>query len=125
MTRDKTQPIDFTEDYLDMRDIVARAEWLEEHIATLLGREEPELDEDCIEELRHCGSDDWADEAELLLELFNDTRNEAEGIDTKHLIEWRGDWYPALLIADYAMEEHAQTIVADNDLIGDGIPHKR
>ncbi len=80
-----TTQIDFTDDVLDIRDIIARFEYVED----ALDNEEADAD----------------DKAEAL--LLRDALKDLEGTGGDE--QWRGDWYPVTLIADryfkkYAME---------------------
>lgn len=83
----KTDPIEAGEDLIDVRDVIARFEELE--------------DEDA-----HDDTDDAAEFA-LLSELLDDLKG--YGGDQ----QWKGDWYPITLIRDSYFVEYAQELAED------------
>lgn len=91
--------LDLTADIIDIRDIIARVEDLEE----MLGNEEG-TDEGWR------GTDDEWDELAALQVLLSDLKN--YGGDE----QWRGDWYPITLIRDNYFTDYARELCDD---IGD------
>ena len=107
-----TTQVDLTADTIDVRDIIARVEELE------------------IESVAHSNDDDddartaaWAaanpdDAAELAaLRAILDQLKGYGGDE-----EWRGDWYPVTLIADFAFEDHARELLEDCGTIPKDLP---
>ena len=90
-----TLAIENTEDILDIRDIIARVEYLE---GQDLGRDE----------------DEWQ-ERDTLTAFLGDLRG--NGGDE----EWRGDWYPLTLIRDSYFEEYAKELAEDIGAIAGGV----
>lgn len=88
--------LDLTADIIDIRDIIARVEELEE----LLGNEEG-TDEGWK------GTDDEWDELALLQVVLS----ELAGVGGDE--QWRGDWYPLTLIRDSYFKTYAQELAED------------
>lgn len=84
-----THEISNTEDIIDVRDIIARIEWLEDN-----------EDEDNVEEFKQLSA--------FLAELEGRGRGGDE--------QWRGDWYPVTLICDAHFVDAMRELVQD---IGD------
>jgi len=82
----KTEAIENTEDALDVRDIIARFEFLEN---------DDDLDDEDKQEFA------------LLESLLKDLQG--NGGDE----QWKGDWYPLTLIRDSYFEEYAQELAED------------
>jgi hypothetical protein len=83
--------LDLTADIIDIRDIIARVEELEQ--------EQP--DDDAARDWT--GSQELADLTALMSEL------EGMGGDE----QWRGDWYPVTLIRDNYFQTYAQELAED------------
>lgn len=88
--------IDLSDDIIDVLDIIARAEELEE----LLGNEEGT-------DQGWKGTDDEWDELALLQVVLSELAG--QGGDEK----WRGDWYPLTLIRDNYFRKYAQQLAED------------
>ena len=86
-----TNDLDLTADIIDVRDIIARIEELEQ--------EQP--DDDAARDWT--GSQELADLTALMSEL------EGMGGDE----QWRGDWYPVTLIRDNYFQTYAQELAED------------
>ena len=73
-----------------------------------------------IEELEAMESADTEQDDELanLLALMGELET-CGGGDEK----WRGDWYPAVLIADHYFTDHAREMLYDCGTIPDDLPH--
>ena len=82
-----TEAIDLNADMIDIRDVIARVEFLEE----VTGEHD--------EETRH--------EQEILEGLLSDLKG--YGGDE----QWRGDWYPIALIRDSYFKTYAQDLAED------------
>lgn len=78
--------IDNSNDYLDVRDIIARVEELRE-----------------IEQRDECESEELATLEALLYELRGNDGDE----------QWEGDWYPVTLIRDTYFEEAMDDLISD------------
>ena len=89
-----TTQLDLTADTIDVRDIIARYEELEDAVDGL-----PDAEERC-----------------LLASILDDLKS--NGGDE----EWRGDWYPVTLIADFAFEDHARELLEDCGTIPKDLP---
>ena len=89
------------EDYLDVRDIIARVEELES-----------ELDLD----INRNGESDDEQELMALKAILDDMKG--YGGDE----EWRGDWYPVTLIRDSYFIEYAEELVTDCGYISKDFP---
>lgn len=88
-----------SDDVIDVRDVIARVEYLAD---TLDGRSDEELDAD------------WQPEQQELIvlsELLEELRG--NGGDE----QWRGDWYPLLLVRDSHFRDFAQQEAEDLDLV--------
>ncbi|MHB1938442.1 MAG: hypothetical protein ACYCOR_17940 [Acidobacteriaceae bacterium] len=92
-----TTQIDFTDDVLDIRDIIARFEYVED----ALDNEEADAD----------------DKAEAL--LLRDALKDLEGTGGDE--QWRGDWYPVTLIADRYFKKYAMELADEIGAIPDGV----
>jgi hypothetical protein len=103
--------IDNSEDYLDVRGIIARVEELESELVDgeELSAETAKTRRDEAEQKGDSKADDWS-EAYLLLSLLEDMRG--CGGDE----QWRGDWYPVTLIRDSYFETAMDELLED---IGD------
>jgi len=95
----KTKQIDKFDDLIDVRDIIARVEELEEAV--------PQEDIDNLVE-----SDD-ATELVGWRELLSDLVG--TGGDEK----WRGDWYPVTMIRDSYFRDYAQELAEDCGMLND------
>lgn len=107
-----TNEINKCDDIIDVRDVIARVEELEE----LLGEENAVSD---IEEATTDGGTDLSEEAEelnTLTELLSDLSG--NGGDE----QWRGDWYPVTLIRDSYFEDYAQELFEDIGDMPKGVP---
>lgn len=90
------------DDIIDVRDIIARVEALEERT--------PQTPEDVMP---GTGEEREADAAELaVLSALLDELNGAGGDE-----QWRGDWYPVTLIRDDYFRTYAQELAEECDLI--------
>lgn len=78
-----TTTLDLTADIIDVRDIIARYEELEAESDGLPNAEERYQLSCILSDLKGCGGDE----------------------------QWRGDWYPATLIADCHFTDYAQELV--------------
>lgn len=94
-TTTETREISNSEDVIDVRDVIARFEYLEGS----RGRAIEEADTDLLYEF----------------EVLNDLLGELEGNGGDE--EWRGDWYPLLLVRDSHFKDFAQQEAEDLDLI--------
>lgn len=107
MTTINTAPAKFDfsdltcEDYLDVRDIIARVETLES-----------ERDDDA----ESFDADDAAELAALTAIL-----DDMEGYGGDE--QWRGNWYPVTLIRDSYFTEYAEELVTDCGYISKDFPH--
>ena len=90
VTEQETNPISNTADIIDIRDVIARVEYL---------ADADDVDTDAESE----------DQQELasLTALLEECRG--NGGDEK----WRGDWYPVTLICDSYFEDYAQELAKD------------
>ena len=95
-----TTELDLTADTIDVRDIIARVEELDEIFA------------DCPDNLT---AEQGAELAELRAIL-----DQLKGYGGDE--EWRGDWYPTMLIADFAFEDHARELLEDCGTIPKDLP---
>jgi Antirestriction protein (ArdA) len=86
------------EDILDVRDIIARVEELED--------ERDAIDEDDAEALAEWKTEN-DDELDELTELLSDLKG--YGGDE----QWRGDWYPVTLIRDSHFRDYAEELADD------------
>jgi hypothetical protein len=87
-----TNKLDLNDDIIDVRDIIARVEELEKHV--------PDNDN----EFRNW---EHAVEFDMLVEILEDLKG--EGGDE----QWRGDWYPVLLISEDYFTKYATELVVD------------
>ena len=101
-----------SEDLLDIRDIIARVEELEDAQADY------EHDEDGNRTAAEWASE-FADEAAELATLSS-LLSDLAGTGGDH--EWRGDWYPVTLIRDDYFEEYARELVEDCGYIAKDFP---
>jgi hypothetical protein len=118
-----TKSIDFLDDSIDVRDIIARLEELESD------REDAELatdemsDEDRADPEKLTPLQEWLDtpdgeEYERLHALMSDLAQCGGGDE-----QWRGDWYPLTLIADRHFTSYAQELIEDCGDIPRNLPH--
>jgi hypothetical protein len=91
--------VDLTADFIDVRDIIARVEELE----TIAPADENEKWANC---------DEYATLTAILDQLKGYGGDE----------EWRGDWYPVTLIADFAFEDHARELLEECGTIPKDLP---
>jgi hypothetical protein len=84
-------------DILDVRDIIERIEELEEHLEGL-GSEGDAAMQNLTEE--------WQE-----LQALTDIMNELQGNGGDE--QWRGDWYPVMLIRGSYFGDYAQELAAD------------
>jgi len=92
--------LDLTAENIDVRDIIARVEELED--------KQPENE-----------GEKWAncDEYATLLEILEELKG--YGGDE----QWRGDWYPVTLIQEKYFEDHARQLLDDCGVIPKDLPH--
>ena len=92
--------LDLTAENIDVRDIIARVEELED--------KQPENE-----------GQKWAncDEYATLLEILEELKG--YGGDE----QWRGDWYPVTLIQDKYFEDYARELIDDCGVIPKDLPH--
>jgi hypothetical protein len=83
-----TQEIDFSADMLDVRDIIARFEEIEGS-TDQDEKEEAQSLQAVLDELKGCGGDE----------------------------QWRGDWYPVMLVNDSYFEDYAQELAEDCGMV--------
>jgi hypothetical protein len=83
--------LDLTNDIIDVRDIIARIEEIDDNASDDDRRERAYL-ETLMTELETCGGGDE---------------------------QWRGDWYPITLIADSYFTDYAQELAEDCGMIND------
>ena len=90
ITKQETQPISNTEDIIDIRDVMARVEYL---------ADADDVDTDAESE----------DQQELasLTALLEECRG--NGGDEK----WRGDWYPVILVRESHFKDYAQELAEE------------
>jgi hypothetical protein len=103
------------DDIIDVRDVIARVEELEE----LLADENafPDIEEETT--FSSDGETDLTEESEelnTLKELLSDLAGNGGGE------KWKGDWYPVTLIRDSYFEDYAQELVQDIGDLPDNIP---
>lgn len=103
--------IDTSNDIIDVRDMIARIEELQDNLSD-------------IEELRAEGDGELSDEvleeqAELNALKAVMEELQGQGGDEK----WEGDWYPLTLIRDSYFEVYAQELVEDIGDMPNGIPN--
>lgn len=97
-------------DIIDVRDLIAAVEQLEEDLADL---SEQEADRETV-------SDEWHDMHCLRLDymaILDELRG--EGGDE----QWRGGWYPGTLIHDRYFADYARELVEDCGDIPRDLPH--
>jgi hypothetical protein len=90
----QTTQLDLTADTIDVRDIIARYEELEDAVDGL-----PDAEERC-----------------LLASILDDLKS--NGGDEK----WRGDWYPVTLISERTFEDHVRELLEDCGTIPKDLP---
>ena len=98
--------LDLSDDVIDVRDIIARVEELEDL--------QPETPDDCLPGEGEEREENAAELAKLLAIL-------ADLADNGDDENWRGDWYPVTLISDSYFEDYARELVEDCYSL-DGIP---
>jgi hypothetical protein len=86
--------LDLTADIIDVRDIIERYENLEAKSDGLPDAEERYQLACILSDLKGAGGDE----------------------------QWRGDWYPVTLIADFAFEDHARELLEDCGTIPKDLP---
>lgn len=97
----RTVDIDSSDDLIDVRDVIARVEELEDlqdadtPLLTLEGAEELKTLSNLLDELKGCGGDE----------------------------QWRGDWYPVTLIRDSYFTEYTQELLQDCGDLPRDLPH--
>jgi hypothetical protein len=107
----ETKEITNTEDVIDVRDVIARVEHLED---------QPTLDDDgacysCGEHLKE-GDEDHDPYCEVLeLQRLTALLENLKGNGGDE--EWRGSWYPIVLVRDSYFKDFAQQEAEDLDLI--------
>lgn len=94
--------LDLTDDLIDVRDIIARIEELENLI------EGEGCDDTC---------DDYNEELKVLMALMQ----ELEGMGGDE--QWQGDWYPITLIRDSYFTDYARDLLEDCLGIPRDLPH--
>lgn len=94
--------LDLTDDLIDVRDIIARIEELENLI------EGEGCDDTC---------DDYNEELKVLMALMQ----ELEGMGGDE--QWQGDWYPITLIRDSYFTDYARELLEDCGGIPRDLPH--
>ena len=103
-----TTNLDLSADLIDVRDIIARFEELEDERDSHAIQDESEEDEESDTDRSRA---DWAaenpDEAAELAAL-QAILDELKGYGGDE--QWRGDWYPATLIQDDYFEDHAREL---------------
>lgn len=109
---------DLTAEYIDIRDVIERAEEIEIKLAELAEKHEIEWEPDdgLMALAGHVGADDLISEAETIRELLADLR----GCGGDH--QWRGDWYPVTLIREDAFEGYMDEMLEDIGAIPKEIP---
>ncbi|SPA50628.1 antirestriction protein ArdA [Cupriavidus taiwanensis] len=95
-------------DILDLRDITDRVEDLESQ------KEDAELAEDSSAAMREWDASEEAHELSQLLALLDELR----GYGGNH--QWRGDWYPDILIAEDHFQDYAQELAEDCGMVTKG-----
>jgi hypothetical protein len=102
MMTTETKEITNSEEVIDLRDLTARVE----HLEDLLGDDEPDdagsLDPDL---------EDERVELALLESLLEELRSNGGDHD------WRGDWYPLLMVRESHFEDFARQEAEDLDLV--------
>lgn len=99
-----TITLDLSADIIDVRDIIARVEELEQEREGL-DISSPERDANLAAE--HCQL------ANILAELVGYGGDE----------QWRGDWYPVTLVRDSYFTAYAREMLEDIDFNPGGLPH--
>lgn len=101
----QTQTLDLTADMIDIRDIIARVEELEDvqsdYDADVFGRQ-------------------WPEEERQELASLTAILNELKGYGGDE--QWRGDWYPITLIADSYFTDYTRDLLDDCGMIPRDIP---
>lgn len=97
------QQIDLTADMLDVRDLIARVEELQDEIVTF------SEDEDDERRARAWGEANPEDAQELA--ALTTILEELKGYGGDE--QWRGDWYPVLLIRDSYFKEYARQLAEE------------
>lgn len=104
---DTTQAISNTDDLIDIRDVIARIEYLRDSWTEATG--------DDPDDYAALSEDDWragldggeAHELVALVELLDECKG--NGGDHQH----QGDWYPVTLIRDTYFEDYARELAED------------
>lgn len=97
-----TNELDLTAEVLDVRDLIARYEYLED--AVLSKKTSAEVDSDELAEALTLGA--------VLEELKGNGGDE----------EWRGDWYPVTLVNDSHFVDYAREMLEDCGYIPSDFP---
>lgn len=90
----QTTQLDLTADTIDVRDIIARYEELEDAVDGLPDAEERFLLASILDDLKGNGGDE----------------------------QWRGDWYPVTLISERTFEDHVRELLEDCGTIPKDLP---
>ena len=98
---------------IDVRDIIARVEELENESVIFLDESD---DDKRTAAWRMANPDDAAE-----LDTLRDILAELAGYGGDE--EWRGDWYPVTLIQDKYFEDYARQLLDDCGLIPHDLPH--
>jgi hypothetical protein len=101
MSTTETKEITNSEDLIDVRDVIARVEQLEDV------KIEGDLDDEQV--------DEWGSLSGLLEQLAGNGGDE----------EWRGSWYPLVLVRDSYWRDFAESEAEDLGLVDDSLrwPH--
>jgi hypothetical protein len=103
MTRD----IDNMQDLLDVRDLIARVEELEEEREELIEAVGEATDKEMARQAIRDWEALWLNELETLASLMDDMKG--YGGDE----QWRGDWYPLTMIRDSYFKNYAMELAED------------
>ena len=97
----KPSSVDFEEDFLDIRDLIARFEYIE-NIRLEMGQ-----------------IDEWVDEYDDEFNILRDVLRELRGQGGDE--QWQGSWYPCTLIKEDYFEEYARQLAEDVGSITDNM----
>jgi len=104
-------------DYVDVRELIERAEELETKMAEFLAVACPELEEASLLAAADAGwGDDLVAEAETIRDLLDELRG--NGGDE----QWRGHWYPVTLIPEDEFEAYMDEMLEDCGDIPKNLP---
>jgi hypothetical protein len=112
MTTIETKEITNSEDVIDVRDVIARVEHLESQPTKTEGGDHCAW---CCAELKDDDETHSSDCEILELPQLAALLDELRGNDGDE--EWRGDWYPLLLVRDSHFRDFAQQEAEDLDLV--------